>query len=93
MFACLYVCLKIILINNNKHESFFFTSETTCGYYVSRDASRFAEVVVLPYAMLLHAPTRRALNINLRGAIVVLDECHNVPAAIASAHEAELVWR
>ena len=42
------------------------------------------------YASLLHAGTRKALNLNLEGAVVVIDEAHNVVNALQSLHSAEL---
>lgn len=58
----------------------------TCSYYGSRRAVKYAEVVAMPYSMLLHASTRASSGIDLRGAVVVIDEAHNVIDAINSSH-------
>ena len=39
---------------------------------------------------MVHKDTRSALGISLRDNVVVLDECHNLPSAIVSSHEATL---
>ena len=57
-----------------------------CAYYGARKAANFAEVVTLPYSMLLSAATRDALGIDLRGAVVIVDEAHNLIDAINATH-------
>jgi len=42
--------------------------------------------VVLPYQILLHAATRQAVGIKLRGNVVVIDEAHNLLDTISSIH-------
>ncbi len=60
--------------------------ERTCGYFSARAAVREAELVALPYSMLLHRRTRAQLGIDLRGAVVICDEAHNVIEAINEAY-------
>jgi chromosome transmission fidelity protein 1 len=50
----------------------------------------FLQVVVVPYNTLLHRSTRESCGISLRGAIVVVDEAHNLLDALAHMHSAEL---
>ena len=57
-----------------------------CAYYTARDALKSAQVVVLPYSLLLHEKTRDALGIDLEGHVVVCDEAHNVIDAVADMH-------
>ena len=41
---------------------------------------------MLPYQVLLHAATRQAVGINLRGNVVIIDEAHNLLDTISSIH-------
>ena len=61
-----------------------------CPYYGTRNAAPQADVVVVPYASLLSATTRAALGINLRGAIIVVDEAHNVHDTINTLYSSAL---
>ncbi|CEH19298.1 chl1 helicase [Ceraceosorus bombacis] len=49
-----------------------------CPYYASRAAARTAQLVALPYNLLLSQTSRETLGTRLDGAVVVLDEAHNV---------------
>ena len=49
-----------------------------CPYYASRKATKYAQVVTLPYAMLLHKETRESLKIDLKRNVIVFDEAHNL---------------
>jgi chromosome transmission fidelity protein 1 len=53
-------------------------SVDTCPYYSSRSAVRDAQIVCLPYNMLLSSEMRSSLGISLTGNIVVVDEAHNL---------------
>ncbi|XP_060046290.1 ATP-dependent DNA helicase DDX11 isoform X2 [Erinaceus europaeus] len=61
-----------------------------CPYYASRLAIPAAQLVVLPYQMLLHAATRQAAGIRLQGQVVIVDEAHNLVDTIAAIHGAEV---
>lgn len=61
-----------------------------CPYYASRTAIPTAEIVTLPYPLLLQKSAREALGIKLEGNIVVVDEAHNVMDAVANVHAAEI---
>ncbi|XP_057557747.1 ATP-dependent DNA helicase DDX11 isoform X3 [Hippopotamus amphibius kiboko] len=61
-----------------------------CPYYGSRFAIPAAQLVVLPYQMLLHAATRQAAGIRLQGQVVVIDEAHNLIDTITSIHSVEV---
>ncbi|GJN89219.1 hypothetical protein Rhopal_002198-T1 [Rhodotorula paludigena] len=61
----------------------------TCPYYGSRRAVKSAEVVTLPYNMLMQKTTREALGLSLKEFvfhIVVVDEAHNLIDSILSLH-------
>jgi len=52
--------------------------ENYCPYYAARSALNDAQLVALPYASLLSSTTRQALGLRLTGAVVVIDEAHNL---------------
>lgn len=52
-----------------------------CPYYASKELSRDAEIVFLPYNYLLDPKIRDFCAIDLKNAIVILDEAHNVEKA------------
>ncbi|XP_046853376.1 ATP-dependent DNA helicase DDX11-like [Xenia sp. Carnegie-2017] len=61
-----------------------------CPYYGSRYAVPKAELVVLPYNMLLHQASREACGIKLKGNVVIIDEAHNLIDTISSIHSVEI---
>ncbi|RMC02662.1 hypothetical protein DUI87_19850 [Hirundo rustica rustica] len=61
-----------------------------CPYYGSRFAIPAAQLVVLPYQMLLHEPTRNAAGIKLKDQVVIIDEAHNLIDTITCIHSAEI---
>ena len=61
-----------------------------CPYYSTRYAIPLAELVVLPYNLLLHKSTREACGIKLEGNIVVIDEAHNLLETINNIHSVEV---
>ncbi|XP_045444321.1 ATP-dependent DNA helicase DDX11 isoform X1 [Pipistrellus kuhlii] len=61
-----------------------------CPYYGSRFAIPAAQVVVLPYQMLLHTATRQAAGIRLQGQVVIIDEAHNLIDTITGIHSTEV---
>jgi len=61
-----------------------------CPYYASRTAIPSAEIVTLPYPLLLQKSARDALGIKLEGNIVIIDEAHNVMDAVANVHAADV---
>lgn len=57
-----------------------------CSFYGSRAALAYAEVVSLPYQLLIQSETRRALGINLEDSVVIIDEAHNLMDTISSSY-------
>ena len=50
-----------------------------CPYYISREYTKHAELILLPYNYLLDEDTRKGLNdIKWKNSIVIFDEAHNV---------------
>ncbi|KAG7471984.1 hypothetical protein MATL_G00103730 [Megalops atlanticus] len=52
--------------------------QRVCPYYLSRSLKQQADIVFMPYNYLLDPKSRRAHNIELKGAVVIFDEAHNV---------------
>lgn len=61
-----------------------------CPYYATRAAQSQAQLLLLPYPLLLQRSARQQLGIDLRGAIVIVDEAHNLLDTIAQLHSSEL---
>jgi chromosome transmission fidelity protein 1 len=61
-----------------------------CPYYASRTAIPGAEIITLPYPLLLQTAARDALGIKLDGNVVIIDEAHNIMDAIANVYASEL---
>ncbi|QDS71585.1 hypothetical protein FKW77_006132 [Venturia effusa] len=57
-----------------------------CPYYASRPAIRPSEIVTLPYPLLLQKSAREALNLSLKGHVIIIDEAHNLMDAIAGIY-------
>ncbi|KAK3058279.1 ATP-dependent DNA helicase chl1 [Extremus antarcticus] len=66
------------------------TKLRVCPYYASRPAIVPAEVVTLPYPLLLQKSAREALGISLKGHIVIIDEAHNLMNAIEGIYSAQI---
>ncbi|KAG7216090.1 hypothetical protein INR49_007842 [Caranx melampygus] len=62
----------------------------SCPYYATRLAIPPAQLVVLPYQMVLHEATRKAAGIQLKGQVVIIDEAHNLSDTLSCIHSAEL---
>lgn len=63
---------------------------SVCPYYASRTAIQGAEIVTLPYPLLLQKNARDALGIKLEGNIVIVDEAHNIMDAVANVYASEV---
>ncbi|XP_019853718.1 PREDICTED: ATP-dependent DNA helicase DDX11-like isoform X2 [Amphimedon queenslandica] len=61
-----------------------------CPYYATRYAVPHAQLIVLPYNILLHSNTRDAVGIKLKGNIVIIDEAHNLIDTISSIHSVHI---
>lgn len=64
-----------------------------CPYYASRAAIKPAEIVTLPYPLLLQQSAREALGIDVRGHVVIVDEAHNLMDAVAGIYGVEMGLR
>lgn len=61
-----------------------------CAYYGTRESVPLAQVVAMPYTMLLSKDTRESLGISLEGNIVVFDEAHNIVEAVNSTYTVQV---
>lgn len=61
-----------------------------CSYYASRAALGQAQLILLPYQLLLQKSARQQLGINLKGSVLIVDEAHNLLDSLAQLHGAEL---
>lgn len=61
-----------------------------CPYYASRPAVTPAEMVTLPYPLLLQKAAREALGISLKGHVVIIDEAHNLMDAVEGICSAQV---
>ncbi|PWY67574.1 DNA repair helicase [Aspergillus heteromorphus CBS 117.55] len=57
-----------------------------CPYYASRSVVKHSEIVTLPYPLLLQRSAREALDISIKGHIVIIDEAHNLMDAVSNIH-------
>ncbi|KAL5323167.1 hypothetical protein ACEPPN_007695 [Leptodophora sp. 'Broadleaf-Isolate-01'] len=64
-----------------------------CPYYASRAAIKPAEIVTLPYPLLLQKSAREALGLSVKGHVVIIDEAHNLMDAISGIHGVEVSLR
>lgn len=64
-----------------------------CPYYASRSGIKQAEIVTLPYPLLLQKAAREALNLSLKGHVIIVDEAHNLMDAINGIHSVEVSLR
>ncbi|XP_015683954.1 regulator of telomere elongation helicase 1, partial [Protobothrops mucrosquamatus] len=49
-----------------------------CPYYLSKSLKQQADIIFMPYNYLLDSKNRKGHNLDLKGAVVILDEAHNV---------------
>ena len=59
-------------------DDMLYSPHSACPYYTSRGLLKHAELVFAPYNYILEPGIRKAMDIDLSGAVVVLDEAHNV---------------
>ncbi|KAL4894341.1 ATP-dependent DNA helicase-like protein [Aspergillus ambiguus] len=57
-----------------------------CPYYASRSVIKHTEIVTLPYPLLLQRSAREALDLSVKGHVVIIDEAHNLMDAISNIH-------
>jgi len=65
-------------------------AEHACSYYAAREAVPEAEIVAIPYPLLLVESNREALGIDLHDSVVIVDEAHNLVDTLTGLHSATL---
>ncbi|KAJ2723128.1 ATP-dependent DNA helicase chl1 [Coemansia sp. Benny D115] len=66
---------------------------SVCSYYGTRAAVNAAQVVALPYNMLLSRSARESMGLSLKGNVVIVDEAHNLVDTVLSIHSVSLESR
>lgn len=61
-----------------------------CPYYASRAAADDAEIVLLPYQLLFHKNTRLQSGVDIRDAVIIVDEAHNLMDTLSAIHSTEV---
>ena len=61
-----------------------------CPYYTVRNATDYAEIIALPYQLLLLKSARESLDLKIENSIVVIDEAHNLIDTISSMNSVTL---
>lgn len=64
-----------------------------CPYYASRLSIAEAEIVILPYNILLHKGTRTSFGVHLKNSVVIVDEAHNLLETLANVYSIEIQHR
>ncbi len=49
-----------------------------CPYYASKSALEWADIVLCPYSYLVDPAVRDSMSLDVKGAVVILDEAHNI---------------
>lgn len=61
-----------------------------CSYYGARESIPLAQIVAMPYSLLLSKDTRESMGIDLQGNIVIFDEAHNIVEAMNNTYKVEV---
>ncbi len=62
----------------------------TCPYYSVREGIPIAEIISLPYQLLLQKETRDSLGIHLKDSIVIIDEAHNLMDTVSNMNSSSV---
>ncbi|CAM8972259.1 unnamed protein product [Rhodiola kirilowii] len=61
-----------------------------CPYYASRSMAEDAQLVFCPYNYIINPVIRVAMEVDIRGAVVILDEAHNIEDVARDAGSVDL---
>lgn len=61
-----------------------------CSYYGTRESIPLAQIVTVPYSLLLSKDARETLGLGLENNIVIFDEAHNIIDAINNTYKVEI---
>ena len=62
----------------------------TCPYYSVREGIKLAEVISLPYQLLLQSGSRDALKLDIKNSIIIIDEAHNIFDTLTSLYSVKI---
>ncbi|KAI8834702.1 hypothetical protein BC829DRAFT_69279 [Chytridium lagenaria] len=68
----------------------FGMKNSICPYYYTREQLKNADIVFLPYNYLVDEAMRRSQRIDLKNAIIIFDEAHNLEAACTESSSFEI---
>ncbi|CAM9453258.1 unnamed protein product [Scytosiphon promiscuus] len=68
-------------------------SSQACPYYTARDSMATADLVLCPYNYIVDPGVREIMGINLKDAVVIFDEAHNLEDSAREAASAKLSLR
>lgn len=85
------VCSNFILSKVRDIEELAVLGRQTeaCPYYSTRRAIKGAQVICMPYNILLHEDLRNSMGLKLKGRVIVFDEAHNLVDAVNQTYSAE----
>ncbi|GMF27300.1 unnamed protein product [Phytophthora fragariaefolia] len=61
-----------------------------CSYYGTRESIPLAQIVTVPYSLLLSKDARETLGLGLENNIIIFDEAHNIIDAINNTYKVEI---
>ncbi|KAJ4461334.1 putative Regulator of telomere elongation helicase 1 [Paratrimastix pyriformis] len=61
-----------------------------CPYFLSREMQEHAQLILLPYNYTVDQHARRAMGLELSGAVVIFDEAHNIESVCCDASSFDL---
>ncbi|KFD50287.1 hypothetical protein M513_08787 [Trichuris suis] len=61
-----------------------------CPYYATRDAVNLADIILMPYQVLMQKDTRKTFGLCLTDNVVIVDEAHNLLETVESVHGFEI---
>lgn len=82
-----YMAVNIFDIEELKKQG---RSCNACPFYASRLAQETSELIFCPYNYIVDENIRRAMDINLKDAVVIIDEAHNIEDFCRSAGTVEV---
>nr|CAH8842158.1 unnamed protein product [Trichobilharzia regenti] len=66
-------------------------SHIGCPYYANRKGIPLAQLILVPYSLLLQSSSRSTSGLKLKNSIIIIDEAHNLLDAMASSMSVNLL--
>ncbi|GAB4833022.1 hypothetical protein Ancab_007045 [Ancistrocladus abbreviatus] len=61
-----------------------------CSYFAARSMAEDAQLVFCPYSYIINPTIRRAMEVDIKGAVIILDEAHNIEDIAREAGSVEV---